>query len=121
MPRATPLMALAFAAAITMASTLAGQDRDSVLQVMKEAADWQLAHPSEHRPDDWTQAAFYTGVIALAEVSGDARYFQAMRAMGEKNNWRPGSKPGHADDHAVIATYAALFKIDKDKRQLAPA
>jgi len=26
-----------------------------VLAAMKKVADWQLAHPSKHRPTDWTQ------------------------------------------------------------------
>lgn len=95
--------------------------REAVLRVMTAAADWQLAHPSEHAPDDWTQAAFYTGVMALAGVTDNPKYMDAMRAMGEKNRWRPGPRPGHADDYAVIATYAQLFHVDKDRRQLAPA
>lgn len=92
----------------------------AVLRVMTTAADWQLAHPSTHPPYDWTQAAFYTGVMALADVSGDAKYLAAMRAMGEANQWRPGLRPGHADDYVVVATYARLFQIDKDKRMLTP-
>jgi rhamnogalacturonyl hydrolase YesR len=95
--------------------------RESVLRVMTAAADWQLAHPSDHAPDDWTQAAFYTGVMALAGVTDNPKYADAMRAMGALNRWRPGPRPGHADDYAVIATYAQLFQIDKDRRQLAPA
>ena len=93
----------------------------AVLGVMTRAADWQLAHPSSHAPYDWTQAAFYTGMMALAEVAPDGKYFAAMRAMGEANQWRPGLRPGHADDYAVIATYAKIFDREKDKRLLAPA
>ena len=95
--------------------------REAVLRVMTAAADWQLAHPSEHATDDWTQAAFYTGLMALAGVTDSPAYANAMRAMGEANRWRPGPRPGHADDYAVIATYAQLFRIDKDRRQLAPS
>lgn len=96
-------------------------DAQAVLKVMIRVADWQLAHPSPHEPWDWTQAAFYTGVMALAGLSEDARYLDAMRAMGERNQWRPGLRPGHADDYAVIATYAKLFRIDHEKRMLAPS
>jgi unsaturated rhamnogalacturonyl hydrolase len=92
-----------------------------VLEVMKRAADWQLANPSRHAPYDWTQAAFYTGVMALADVSGDPKYLAAMRAMGEAIQWRPGLRPGHADDYAVIATYARLAQIDDNKTILTPS
>jgi rhamnogalacturonyl hydrolase YesR len=98
----------------------ANLDRQAVLKAMTAAADWQLANPSSHAPYDWTQAAFYTGVMALDGVAGSPKYADAMRAMGEKNQWRPGLRPGHADDYAVVATYAQLYVKDKDKKQLAP-
>ena len=31
----------------------------------------------------------------------------------------PGLRPGHADDYAVVATYVALYQIDKDPKYLA--
>lgn len=92
----------------------------AVVRVMTAAADWQLAHPSTHAPYDWTQAAFYTGVMALAGIADSPKYANAMRAMGERNQWRPGLRPGHADDYAVVATYAQLYRLDKDRKQLAP-
>jgi len=96
-------------------------DRADVMRVMRATADWQLAHPSSHEPYDWTQAAFYTGVMALARATGDVKYLDAMRGMGERNAWRPGLRPGHADDYAVLATYAQLYESDRDARMLAPA
>ena len=42
--------------------------RAAVRRVMTAAADWQLAHPSEHAPYDWTVAAFYTGMMALSDA-----------------------------------------------------
>lgn len=93
----------------------------AILRVMTAAADWQLAHPSAHDPWDWTQAAFYTGMMALAKQADDEKYVAAMRAMGEKNQWRPGLRPGHADDYAVISTYAQLYRIDRDAKMLRPA
>jgi unsaturated rhamnogalacturonyl hydrolase len=93
----------------------------AILRVMTAAADWQLGHPSSHPAWDWTQAAFYTGVMAFARVTDDGKYLDAMRATGEKNQWRPGLRPGHADDYAVIATYAQLYQRDRDPRTLEPA
>ena len=93
--------------------------RAAVLQVMAAAADWQLKHPSQHPPYDWTVAAFYTGMMAFAEVTDSPKYYEAMTAMGERNQWRPGLRPAHADDHAVIATYAKIYQREKDKRPTA--
>ncbi len=94
--------------------------REAVLKVMTASADWQLANPSSHALYDWTQAAFYTGVMALDGIAGTSKYADAMRAMGEKTQWRPGLRPGHADDYAVVATYAQLYAKDKDRKELAP-
>jgi unsaturated rhamnogalacturonyl hydrolase len=80
--------------------------RAAVRRVMTAAADWQLAHPSDHPPYDWTVAAFYTGMMAFSKISESPKYYDAMKAMGERNQWRPGLRPGVADDYAVIATYA---------------
>jgi rhamnogalacturonyl hydrolase YesR len=108
-------------AVTSSASFSADVEPRAILRVMTAAADWQLAHPSTHDPYDWTQAAFYTGVMAFAKVTDDGRYLAAMRAMGEKNQWRPGLRPGHADDYAVVATYAQLYQRDRDPRMLKPA
>src|SRR5688572_20793978 len=70
--------------------------RSTVLRVMTAAADWQLAHPSKHPPYDWTVAAFYTGMMAFSKVSDSPKYYEAMKAMGERNQWRPGLRPAHA-------------------------
>ncbi len=93
----------------------------AVLRVLTAVADWQLAHPSPHEPWDWTQATFYTGLTAFVPLSGDPKYLAALRAMGERNQWRPGPRPGHADDYAVIATYARLYQRDRDPRMIGPA
>lgn len=102
----------AFSAAVT---------RGAVRRVMTAAADWQLAHPSEHAPYDWTVAAFYTGVMAFTELAESPKYYDVMKAMGESNQWRPGLNPGLADDYAVVSTYAKIFQREKDPRMLAPS
>ena len=40
----------------------------AVLTVMKHVADWQLANPSAHRATEWTQGAYYAGMMALASI-----------------------------------------------------
>lgn len=96
----------------------AEMEKSAVLKVMTAAADWQLSHPSGHAAWDWTQAAFYTGMMGLTTVTPEPRYVAAMRDMGYRNGWRPGLRPGHADDYAVVATYIRLYQIDKDPKYL---
>ena len=87
---------------------------------MQRVADWQLANPSKHKPTDWTQGAGYAGMMALAGISGDAKYRDAMLAMGETNEWKPGPRPYHADDQCVGQAYAELYLLYRDPKMIAP-
>ena len=99
-------------------------DQDPVLVLMERVADWQLAHPrsndKEGKPDGWVNAAFYTGVMALARDSASPRFHDAMMKMGEDNHWQPASRPYHADDQAVAQTYLELYLQHREPRMIAP-
>ena len=92
----------------------------NVLDVMQRVADWQLANPSAHKPTDWTQGAGYAGFMALAGISGDPKYRDAMLAMGNANNWQLGPRLYHADDHSVGQAYAELYFLYRDPKMIAP-
>ena len=92
----------------------------AVLQRMERVADWQLANPSAHSPTDWTQAAGYAGMMALADISTSPRFLDAMLRMAKTNGWNLGPRPNHADDHCVGQTYAELFLRFKDPAMIAP-
>src|SRR6266849_1648657 len=91
-----------------------------VLAVMHRVADWQLAHPSAHSATDWTQAAGDAGLMALAGISGDPKYRDALLAMGEANGWKPGPRMYHADDLAIGQTFAGLYLLYRDPKMIAP-
>ena len=92
----------------------------SVLSVMQRVADWQLANPSTHKPTDWTQGAGDAGMMALAGISGDAKYRDAMLAMGETNHWELGPRKFHADDYCVGQTYCELYFLYREPKMIAP-
>jgi rhamnogalacturonyl hydrolase YesR len=93
---------------------------DAVLTLMQQVADWQLAHPSRHGPTDWTQAAGYAGMMALAGISGDPKYREAMLTMGRQEDWTLGRRIYHADDQAVGQAYVELYFLYRDPRMIAP-
>jgi unsaturated rhamnogalacturonyl hydrolase len=95
-------------------------NQSSVLKVMERVADWQLAHPSLHSPTDWTQAAGYTGMMALANISPSPRFLDAMLKMATANEWKLGPRVYHADDQCVGQTYAELYFRLKDPSMVAP-
>lgn len=92
----------------------------AVLAAMERVADWQLAHPSSHAPDDWTQGVGDAGFMALSNLAGTHKYRDAMVAMGQRNGWKPGRLPYHADDHVVGQTYAELYLQLRDPAMIAP-
>jgi hypothetical protein len=70
-------------------ATSAGNNHpQAVLDVMQRVADWQLAHPSPHKLTDWTQGTGDAGFMALAGISGDPKYRDAMLAMVKTNGWQ---------------------------------
>jgi rhamnogalacturonyl hydrolase YesR len=91
-----------------------------VLEAMQRVADWQLANPVRERATDWVQGAGYAGMMALAGISGDPKYRDAMFAMAETNNWNLGPRKYDADDHCVGQTYAELYFLYRDPKMIAP-
>jgi len=92
----------------------------AVLTAMERVADWQLANPGKHRPTDWTQGAGYAGIMALAGISNDPKYFDAMLRMAEANQWKLGPSKYMADDHAVGQTYLELWQRRHEGRMIEP-
>jgi unsaturated rhamnogalacturonyl hydrolase len=92
----------------------------AVLNVMQRVADWQLAHPSAHKSTDWTCAAGDDGFMALAGISGDPKYRDAMLAVGETNEWKLGPRQYHADDQCIGQLYTELYFLYRDPKMIAP-
>jgi rhamnogalacturonyl hydrolase YesR len=95
--------------------------RTEVLGMMERVADWQLAHPSTRPGNGWVQAAGYTGMSALAEISSSPRFEDALLKMGAQNAWTLGPRIYHADDHCVAQTYAELYFRHHDPAMIGPA
>jgi rhamnogalacturonyl hydrolase YesR len=97
-----------------------GVNAQNILAVMQRVADWQLANPSLHKPTDWTQGAGYAGFMALAGISGDTKYRDAIMSMAETNGWQLGPRQYHADDQCVGQTYAELYFLYRDPKMITP-
>ena len=114
------LAAILVPASFPLNAQSAAMEPKAVLAVMQRVADWQLAHPSKHPTTDWTQGAGDAGMMALAGISGDTKYRDAMLAMAGNNQWELGPRKFHADDHAVGQTYCELYFLYRDPKMLAP-
>ena len=79
-------------------------------------ADWQLEHPNDSVGLRWWHMApFYDGLLALAEVTGEARYLSAVMEKGEQSGWALGDRFYHADDHAVGHAWLDIFAMDPSR------
>jgi rhamnogalacturonyl hydrolase YesR len=101
----------------------------SVLSAMAKAFDWQIENIvySAPLPDggfqdvsdtEWVRGAFFAGVAAAYDATGDPRYRDAVVAIGETNSWQPGPRPRHADDHCIAQSYVRLYRHENDPRMI---
>jgi unsaturated rhamnogalacturonyl hydrolase len=104
-----------------IASVAAEPKPAEILADMKRVADWQLENPSKHPIHDWTQAPFFMGLASLHQVSGDAKYREALDQFGQRLGYGPGPRVTHADDHAVLQAWLDLHALDQDPAKLAPS
>jgi len=94
----------------------------AIVHAMTIVAEWQLANPSDHKPYQWHVAPFWAGLVAFAGLSAQGnKYLDAVRRNGGANEWQPGPRPLHADDHAIIQSYFLLHGIERDDQMIAPA
>jgi len=95
----------------------------AILQAMQTVADWQLAHPETNRVTGWVSAAGDVGIMALAGISADPKYRQAMMELGTNNNWELVAYQGrkyHADDQCIGQVWTELYFNYRNLFQIAP-
>ncbi len=91
-----------------------------VLIAMQRVADWQLAHPPTNSATGWLQAAGDAGFMALAGISGDVKYRNAMLAVGANTHWQLGPRKYMADDECIGQLYTELYFLYREPQMIAP-
>ena len=93
-----------------------------VKKVMGKVADWQIEHyqDSPHHPLDWTKGALYVGMVKWAAMADNDKYYNWLKAIGEKHEWKLHLRKYHADDHTVGQLYAELYRKYMDESMLEP-
>jgi len=94
------------------------------LNLMKRVGDWQLKtwqqDGMKYAPWDWVNAVGYTGLFALSQASGDAKYSSALYDIGRSLGWKTGPNRTMADDYCIGQTYAQLYPLYKDTQMISP-
>jgi len=100
---------------------------EEVKETMVKVADWQIEHYRDaytrkkpHHPLDWTNGALYVGMTKLAAMHDNDKYYDWLKDVGEKAEWKLHKRRYHADDHTVGQMYADLFRKYGDTAMLEP-
>lgn len=88
-----------------------------IKETMLKVADWQLRNP-KHAPTDWTNGAFYAGVVAAYNTTKSKQILDSLMALGQRTSWQPGRRYDHADDIAISQTYIDLYRIKNDLQMI---
>lgn len=103
-----------------------------VRAVANRAADWQLDNLDNldtyirfisretPNPRGWVMGTFFLGLADYAEKTGQPGYFEPLRAIAEREEWRLGNRLYHADDHLVGQVYFRLASNSVEGADLAP-
>ncbi|MBK0383595.1 glycoside hydrolase family 88 protein [Pedobacter sp. SD-b] len=90
-------------------------DKESTKAAMLKALQWQEANPIQSQsPTDWTNAAYYTGIVKAHEATADKTYLDALGKMAKRNNWQVSERFYHADDLAMCYSYIYLKSLGQD-------
>ncbi|HKW29079.1 MAG TPA: hypothetical protein VJT54_07075, partial [Verrucomicrobiae bacterium] len=93
----------------------------AVLTAMQRVGDWELTHSATNRPTGWVQAVGDAGMMALAGISGEPKYREAMLAKGEANNWDLAAYQGrkyHADDQCEGQVWTELYFLYRQNKMI---
>ncbi|SNR77194.1 Rhamnogalacturonyl hydrolase YesR [Lutibacter agarilyticus] len=84
------------------------KETETIEDKMVKALEWQEAHPIYAvDPTDWTNGAYYTGVVKAHQATKNQMFLAALKTMGHNNQWETFERYHHADDIAI--SYAYLY------------
>ena len=90
-------------------------------QAMLKAMQWQEANPIFAKaPTDWTNGAYYVGVVKAHEATKNMEYLGALKSMAIRNSWKPWERFYHADDMNICYSYLYLNALGETNVDLAP-
>ncbi|NBR56306.1 MAG: glycoside hydrolase family 88 protein, partial [Chitinophagia bacterium] len=90
-------------------------------QAMLKAMQWQEANPIFTKaPTDWTNGAYYVGVVKAHEATKNMEYLGALKSMAIRNSWKPWERFYHADDMNICYSYLYLNTLGEKNVDLGP-
>lgn len=95
--------------------------QDSTQEAMLKALKWQELNPIFAKsPTDWTNGAYYLGVVKAHESTKNKAYLDALQSMAMRNDWKPWERFYHADDLNICFSYLYLNSLGSTNVNLDP-
>ncbi|MFJ5274177.1 glycoside hydrolase family 88 protein [Streptomyces sp. NPDC088358] len=94
--------------------------RSEVVAVLRRVADhWIAAHP-DSGDNGWANATFFSGLLALHRLTGDARHLAYARSWADRHAYglNSGATTRHADNQCAGQAYLDLYEIEPEERKL---
>lgn len=103
--------------------TAAAKDnKEEDRKLIDKVAMWQIDHYAKVKHHDlaWTNGVLFRGMVEWAYYTDDARYYDFLRKIGEKHDWKFLKRLYHADDLVVAQMYIRMFEKYKDEAMIRP-
>ncbi|MGV9703577.1 glycoside hydrolase family 88 protein [Streptomyces sp. NPDC003483] len=94
--------------------------RSEVVAVLRRVADHWIAAHADSGDNGWANATFFSGLLALHRLAGDARHLAYARAWAERHAYglNGGVTTRHADNHCAGQAYLDLYETEPEERKL---
>jgi hypothetical protein len=93
----------------------------SIQESMSKAIKWQELNPIFAKsPTDWTNGAYYLGVVKAHESTKNNDFLTVLKSMAKRNAWKPWERFYHADDMNICYSYLYLNSVDHLNANLLP-
>lgn len=103
-------------------TSITSKDYNKNKQLIDKVAKWQIDNHKDvkHKDLDWTNAAFYRGLVEWASYTSNNDFFQFLTDIGNKHEWSLLGRTYHADDLAMSQTYIKLYEKYKEEKMIKP-
>ncbi len=108
-------------ACVTTALAADPFERTTIIRLLRQANDWQTAHPRMKADDrNWERGTWFTGIMAAYQATGDERYLNQALAWGQQHQWQVGTEQCGANKLFCAMTWLELFQLRHDPAMIQP-
>ncbi|MEV1024217.1 glycoside hydrolase family 88 protein [Streptomyces sp. NPDC050264] len=95
--------------------------RAGIVAVLRRVADHWIGAHTDPGDNLWANATFFSGLLTLHRLTGDARYLTYARNWAERHDYalNGGATTRHADNQCAAQAYLDLYAAEPEEAKLA--